>query len=75
MDPNGLAASLKACARERDPVSAAAKSGALAFSAFPDAPAAEAEILAHWAFDSVIAIRLRWPRPVPLLATKILDPV
>ena len=38
-DPNGLAASLKACAGEGDPVSAAAKAAALAFSAFPDAPA------------------------------------
>jgi hypothetical protein len=25
-------------------------------------------------FDMVIAIRLRWPRPVPLIATKVLDP-
>ena len=65
---------LKACAGEGDPVSAAAKAAALAFSAFPDAPAAEAEILALWVFDIVIAIRLRWPRPVPLIATKILDP-
>ena len=74
MDPNGLAASLKACAGEGDPVSAAAKAAALAFSAFPDAPAAEAEILALWVFDMVIAIRLRWARPLPLIATKILDP-
>ena len=73
-DPNGLASRLKACAGEGDPVSAAAKAAALAFSAFPDAPAAEAEILALWVFDMVIAIRLRWPRPVPLIATKILDP-
>jgi Protein of unknown function (DUF1403) len=72
--PNGLASSLKACAGEGDPVSAAAKAAACAFSVFPDAPAAEAEILALWAFDLVIAIRLRWPRPVPLIATKILDP-
>ena len=48
-DPNGLASSLKACAGEGDPVSAADKSAALVFSAFPDAPAAEAEILALWA--------------------------
>ena len=74
VDPNGLAASLKACAGEGDPVSAAAKAAALAFSAFPDAPAAEAEIFALWVFDIVLAIRLRWPRPVPLIATKILDP-
>ena len=74
VDPSGLAASLRACAGEGDPVSAAAKAAALAFVALPDAPAAEAEILALWVFDMVIAIRLRWPRPVPLIATKILDP-
>ena len=73
-DPNGLAASLRACAGEGDPVSAAAKAAAFAFSAFPDAPAAEAEIFALWVFDLVLAIRLRWPRPVPLIAAKILDP-
>jgi Protein of unknown function (DUF1403) len=73
-DPNGLASSLKACAGEGDPVSAAAKAATLAFSAFPDAPAAEAEILALWLFDLVLAIRLRWPRPFPLIARKILDP-
>ena len=61
-------------ARAGDPVSAAAKTAAAAFSAFPDAPAAEAEILALWVFDIVIAIRLRWPRPLPLIATRILDP-
>jgi Protein of unknown function (DUF1403) len=74
VDPNGLSASLKACAGEGDPVSAAGKIAALVFSAFPDAPAAEAEILALWAFDLALAIRLRWPRPLPLIAGKILDP-
>jgi hypothetical protein len=74
MDPSGLASSLKACAGQGDPVSAAAKSAALVASAFPDAPAADAEILALWLFDLVLALRLRWPRPLPLLATKILDP-
>jgi hypothetical protein len=74
VDPNGLAASLKACAGEGDPVSAAAKAAAAALSAFPDAPPPPYEILALWAFDIVIAIRLRWPRPVPLIATKVLDP-
>ena len=74
VDPNGLASSLKACAGQGDPVSAAAKAAAVVFSAFPDAPASEAEILALWMFDMVIAIRLRWPRPVPLIAVKILDP-
>jgi Protein of unknown function (DUF1403) len=73
-DPNRLAASLKACAAEGDPVSAAAKAAALAFCAFPDGAAPEAEILALWLFDLVLAIRLRWPRPLPLIATKIPDP-
>jgi Protein of unknown function (DUF1403) len=70
VDPNRLALSLKACAGEGDPVSAAAKAAALAFCAVPDAPAPPAEILALWVFDMVIAIRLRWPRPVPLIAAK-----
>jgi hypothetical protein len=74
VDPNDLAASLKACAEEGDPVSAAAKAAALAFAAVPDAPAPAAEILALWTFDRVIALRLRWLRPVPLIATKLLDP-
>jgi hypothetical protein len=73
VEPNGLAASLRACAGEGDPVSAAAKAAALVFSTLPDAPAAPSEIFALWVFDSVIAIRLRWPRPVPLIAAKILD--
>jgi hypothetical protein len=74
VDPNDLASSLKAGAGEGDPVSAADKSAALVFSAFPDAPAAEAEIFALWAFDLALATRLRWARPLPLIATKILDP-
>jgi hypothetical protein len=73
-DPNGLASSLKAGAGEGDPVSAAGKRAALVFSAFPDAPAAEAEILALWVFDLAIAIRMRWARPLPLIATQILNP-
>ena len=55
VDPNGLAASLNACAGEGDPVSAAGKAAALAFCAVPDAPAAPSEILALWVLDEVIA--------------------
>jgi Protein of unknown function (DUF1403) len=72
--PDGLAKSLSETARAGDPVSAAAKAAAVVFAAVPDAPAADAEVLALWAFDSVLALRLRWPRPVPLIATKLLDP-
>jgi Protein of unknown function (DUF1403) len=73
-DANPLAQILSEKSRAGDPVSAAAKAAAATFSAFPDAPAAEAEILALWAFDLVLALRLRWPRPLPLIATRILDP-
>jgi len=69
-----LADSLREHMRAGDPVSAAAKAAALAFCAFPDASAPLSEILALWVFDTALAIRLRWPRPVPLIATKILDP-
>jgi hypothetical protein len=69
-----LAERLSEQSRAGDPVSAAAKAATLIFAAVPDAPAAEAEILALWAFDLVLALRLRWPRPVPLIATKLLDP-
>ena len=73
-DANPLAQTLSEQSRAGDPISAAASAAAAAFSAFPDAPAPEAEILALCVFDMVIAIRLRWPRPLPLIATKILDP-
>jgi hypothetical protein len=71
---DALAERLSEQSRAGDPVSAAAKAAALIFAAIPDAPAAEAEILALWAFDLVLALRLRWPRPLPLIATKLLDP-
>jgi hypothetical protein len=71
---DALPESLSEQSRAGDPISAAAKAAALTFAAVPDAPAAEAEILALWAFDLVLALRLRWPRPVPLIATKLLDP-
>jgi hypothetical protein len=73
-DPNGLALSLKACAGEGDPLSSAAKTAALGFCAFPDTPAPPAEIFALWVFDTTLALRLRWSRPIPLIAVKILDP-
>jgi hypothetical protein len=71
---DGLAETLRDHCRGGDPVSAAAKAAAFAFSVFPDAPVAVAEILALWAFDLALAIRLRWPRTLPLIATKVLDP-
>jgi hypothetical protein len=74
-DPEGLAQNLRDCAKEGDPVSAAAKAAAAASAALHDAPAAAAEAFALWVFDCVLAARLRWERPLPLIATKILGPV
>jgi hypothetical protein len=71
---DALAESLSEQSRAGDPISAAAKALTATFSAFPDAPATSTEILALWAFDMVLALRLRWARPVPLIAWKILDP-
>ena len=69
-----LSSNLKTCLGKGDPVSAASKTAALAFSACPDVRAAEAEILALSVFDLVLAIGLRWTRPVPLIATAIQHP-
>jgi hypothetical protein len=71
---DALAETLAQTSRAGDPVSAATKAAATVFSAFPDAPGAPPEILAHWVLETVIAIRLGWRRPLPLIATKILDP-
>jgi hypothetical protein len=70
---DALAESLSEQSRAGDPVSAAAKAAAMISAAFPDAPTSDAEILALWAFDLVLAVRLRWARPLPLIAGKILD--
>jgi hypothetical protein len=39
----------------------------------PDYPA-EREILALWLADAVLAIRLNWPLPLPLIAGALLHP-
>ena len=74
-EPESLAAGLRDLAKGHDdPVSAAARAASLAFEAFPDEHTPEAEVFALWVADLVLALRLRWPRPVPLIAAKILDP-
>jgi len=74
-DPGSLVDALRELGKSADdPVTAAAKAASLAFEAFPIEHAPEAEILALWTADLVLAMRLRWERPLPLIATKILDP-
>ena len=54
-----------------DPVTLAAQAAARAYHL---CPAPEGEVFALWIADLLLALRLRWERPAPLLATKILDP-
>jgi hypothetical protein len=52
-----------------NPIRAAAQTAAAVSKLNP-----AAEFLGLWLADFVLARRLRWPQPVPLLATKISDP-
>ena len=54
-----------------DPATLAARAGARVHSF---CPRPEGEILAAWTADLLLALRLGWERPAPLLMTKILDP-
>lgn len=51
---------------EANPIAAAAEIVAVAMKFRPDA-----ELLALWLADAMLAYRLKWPRPVPLLAREI----
>ncbi|MGA8172982.1 MAG: DUF1403 family protein, partial [Methylocystis sp.] len=74
IDVEALTLALKNLATEkRDPLRLAAQAASLIAQALPDAPRMESEILGLWAADLVLAARIGWERPVPLLATKILD--
>ena len=54
-----------------DPVSAAAMAAATVYSS---RQTPEGEVLAFWIADRVLAARLGWKRPVPLLMTRVLEP-
>lgn len=54
-----------------DPVSAAA---AAAANVYASRQTPEGEVLALWIADRVLAARLGWKKPVPLLMTRVLDP-
>jgi hypothetical protein len=54
---DALAESLSEQSRAGDPDTAAAKAAAMISTAFPDAPTSDAEILALWPFDLVLAHR------------------
>jgi hypothetical protein len=72
IDIETLAGALKNLAREnRNPLAAAALAGSATLRALADAPRLDAEILALWLADLMLAARLGWTAPVPLLATAI----
>jgi hypothetical protein len=54
-----------------DSVTLAAQAAARAYHL---CPAPEGEVFALWTADLMLALRLRWERPAPLLMTKILEP-
>lgn len=56
---------------DKDPVSAAAEAASVCYSRHRSP---EGEILSWWVADVVLGVRLRWRRPLPLLATRALDP-
>jgi len=72
---DGLAVALRdIVAGAAHPLAAALEAGAAAMKLFCDAPPVDAEILALLVADLVLARRLDWDAPVPLLATTITHP-
>ena len=72
---DGLAEALRdIVAGAKHPLAAAAGACAAAMKLFRDAPSVDAEIFALWLSDLVLARRLGWDAPVPLLATAIAHP-
>ena len=67
--PEIVAAAQRLAAENRPAVFAAAEIAAITVALRPDA-----EILGLWLADTVLAQRLKWTSPLPLLAGQILDP-
>ncbi len=75
-DLDSLAAALDGSAKEKsNPITAAALAASTALRGLPNhVPPLEADILALWVADVVLASRLGWEQPVPLLAAAIAHP-
>lgn len=70
-----LAAVENLASETSNPLAAATLAASFVMGDASDVRRPEVEILALWAADLVLAARLKWSAPVPLVATKILDPV
>jgi hypothetical protein len=74
IDCEALAVLVRARLTTENPLNAAARVSARALHILDDAPQIDAEIFALWLADLVLAQRLRWEAPLPLLATTITHP-
>jgi len=71
----GLAVALQEIlTRASSPLAAAAGASRAAITVLSDGAPVEAEILALWLADLMLAQKLFWDAPIPLLATSILQP-
>ncbi|MGJ0531864.1 DUF1403 family protein, partial [Methylocystis sp.] len=74
IDCEALAALVDERSTAENPLNAAARVSALALGVIGDAAQFDAEIFALWFADLVLARRLAWQAPLPLLATTITHP-
>ncbi|WP_363351948.1 DUF1403 family protein [Methylocystis echinoides] len=75
IDSAGAARALQGCAADApEPLAAAAQASAAALKLCAGASALDAEIFALFVADLVLARRLDWARPVPLLAAVVAHP-
>ncbi|RNJ48024.1 DUF1403 family protein [Methylocystis hirsuta] len=74
IDCEALTALLQEESTRENPVGSAARVSAASLQSMSDAPQIDAEIFAVWLADLVLARRLGWAAPLPLLATTIMHP-
>ncbi|WP_292533883.1 DUF1403 family protein [Methylocystis sp.] len=74
IDCTALAALVQEASTYENPLASAARASAMAQHVLDQAPPIDAEIFALWLTDVVLAQRLGWGAPLPLLATTITHP-
>jgi hypothetical protein len=74
IDGSALAALVGEASTVENPLNAATRVSTAALHILDEAPQIDAEMFALWLADLVLAQRLRWDAPLPLLATTITHP-